>query len=92
VSVSRRICLSRKRHPRGQHPLKPAHPIAKIGNLLAHARQINRGVTHTFVEEDDLAQRPYRITVEAHAAAVFPRRRLTGSRLDGPAKLSVTLR
>ena len=92
MSVARRICLSRTRHASRQHPLKPAHPIAKIGNLLAHARQINRGVTHTFVEEDDLAQRPYRITVEAHAAAVFPRRRLTGSRLDGPAKLSASLR
>ena len=90
--VARRVCLSRKRHACRQHPFEPADAIAKISNLLAHACQINRSGAYTLVEEDDLAQRPDRVAVEAHAAAVFPRRLLTGSRLDGPVKVSATLR
>ena len=86
------MCLVRKSHARGQHPFEPAHSIAKIGDLLAHPRQINRGVAHTFIEEDDLAERPDRVAVEAQAAAVSFRRRTAGARLDGSAKVSATLR
>src|SRR5437016_8810336 len=72
--------------------LEPAHPVAKTADLLAHPRQINGGIAHTLVEEDDLAERPYRVAIEAHAAAVSFRRRSTGSRVVGPARLSATLR
>jgi hypothetical protein len=63
ASVALRACLSRKSHARGHHPFEPAHAISKVGNLLAHPRQIDSGVAHTLVEEDDLAQRPYRVAI-----------------------------
>ena len=47
-------------------------------------------LVRAFVEQDDLAERPDRVAIEAHAAAL--RRRIIGSRLNGPAKASATLR
>ena len=72
--------------------LEPAHPVAKTADLLAHPRQINGGIAHTLVEEDDLAERPYCVAIKAHAAAGSLRRRIAGSRLADPAKVSATLR
>src|SRR5258708_30078540 len=68
ATIARRACLSRKRHARGHHPFEPAHPIAKVGDLLADPPHIDRGVAHTLVEEDDLAERPYCVAIKAHAA------------------------
>ena len=92
AAIAPRVCLSGKRHSRGQHPFEPADPVAQIGDLLAHPRQIDRGVAHPLVEQDDLAQRPDRVAIEAHAAAVSLRRRVVPLRLAGPAKVSDTLR
>jgi hypothetical protein len=39
-----------------------------------------------------LAERPYGVAIEAHAAAGSFRRRAAGAPLDGPAKISATLR
>jgi hypothetical protein len=92
AALTRWVCLSRKRHSGGHDPFEPADPIPKIGYLLAHAGEIDRGVAHTLVEQDDLAQCSDRVAIEAHAAAVSLRRWAAGSRFDGPAKVSVTLR
>ena len=61
----------------------------QIGNRLAHRGRINRGVAHALVEENDLTERPDRVTVQAHAVAFSRRSRTTGSCRDGP---SATLR
>ena len=91
-SVARRTGLSRQCDTRGQHSFKPAHPIAKISDLLAEPPQIDCGDADTLVKEDDLAQRPDRVAIEAHAAAGSFRRRLAGSRFDCPVKILRTLR
>ena len=88
---ARRVRLSRKGHAGSQHAFEPAHPVAQIGNLLAHPRQIDRCVPHPLVEQDDLAKRPDRIAVKAHAAACL-RRRIGGSRFAGVARFSAIFR
>ena len=92
ASVVRRACLSGLNHRCGEHSLEPADPIPQIGKLLAHPRHIQRGVAHPLVEKNDLAQRPYRVAVQAHAAAASRRRRPAGPRLDGRVNISATLR
>ena len=92
ATVARWVWLSRKGHAGGQHAFEPAHPVAQISNLLAHPRQIDRCVPHPFVEQDDLAKRPDRIAVEAHAAADCLRRRIAGSRFAGVARFSAICR
>ena len=89
---ARRVRLSRKGHAGSQHAFEPAHPVAHISNLLTHPRQIDRCVPHPLVEQDDLAQRPDRIAIEAHAAVDCLRRRIAGSRFAGVARLSAILR
>jgi len=90
--VARRVCLARECHAGGYDPFEPADPIAQVGDLLAHPRQVDGSVAHPLVEQNDLAQRLDRIATEAHAVAVFPRRRVVPLRFAGPAKVSETLR
>ena len=92
MSIARGVRLPRKNHAGSQHSLETAYPVAKIGDLFAHLRQISRGGARPLVKEDDLAQRPYRIAVEAHAAAVSFRRRAAGARADDPVKVLTTAR
>jgi hypothetical protein len=82
--------LARTGHARSEHPFETAHSIPKIGDFLGHSRQIGRAVANPFIEQNDLAQSPYRVAIQAHAAAVSFPRRVAGLRLDAQAKLSAT--
>jgi len=59
---------------------------------LAHPAEVNRGIADTLIQQNDLAQRPDRVAIKAHAAAVSLWRRVVPLRFAGPANVSETLR
>jgi hypothetical protein len=55
--------LARTGHARREHPFETAHSIPKVGDFLAHPRQIGRAITNPFIEQNDLAESPYRVAI-----------------------------
>ena len=92
ASLARRGGLSRASHAHSEHPFQPAHSISKIGQLFAHPDKIGRAIANALVEQNDLAECPYGIAIEAHAAGAAFRRRPAGPSLDERAKVSATFR
>jgi len=55
--------LAHTGHARGEHPFEAAHSIPKVGDFLRHPRQIGRAIANPFIEQNDLAESPYRVAI-----------------------------